>query len=67
MYIRKTITGKAPSLDLKWTENSGSRSGHNLALQKLKGRAVRAKGCMRNYLRYGNFEVDIGKLRSNRC
>ena len=57
MHIYKSISGKAPSWGLIWTENSGSRSGHNLALPKLKGVEGRARGCMRNSIKYGSVKL----------
>ena len=57
MYIWKTINGKAPSLGLLWNENYGSRSGHNLALPKLKGPEGKARGYMRNSIKYGGVKI----------
>ena len=57
MYVWKSINGKAPSLNLQWTDNSGSRSGHNLVLPRLKGPEGRARGCMRSSVRYGGMKI----------
>ena len=57
MYVWKTINGKAPSLNLQWTDNSGSRSGLNLAQPRLKGPEGRVRGCMRNSVRYGGVKI----------